>query len=275
MTSAETDMTDGWRAALRRWLDSPAVNRVIIGLILLNAATLGLETSETVLGFAGGAIHLVDTVILAVFVLELAAKLVAFGRRFFLSGWNIFDLLVVGVALAPVGGALSVLRALRVLRVLRLMSIVPDLRRVVEALLRSLPGLGAIAGLLVLLFYVFAVMATMLFGDLHEEAFGTLGRSLFTLFQIMTLEGWADIARKIMEEMPFAWAFFIPFILVTTLTVLNLFVAIIVNSMQTLHDEDLKRDAVTADHQHVELLAEIKALRAEMTEMRSRTAPPS
>ncbi len=275
MTSAETDMTDGWRAALRRWLDSPAVNRVIIGLILLNAATLGLETSETVLGFAGGAIHLVDTVILAVFVLELAAKLVAFGRRFFLSGWNIFDLLVVGVALAPVGGALSVLRALRVLRVLRLMSIVPDLRRVVEALLRSLPGLGAIAGLLMLLFYVFAVMATMLFGDLHEEAFGTLGRSLFTLFQIMTLEGWADIARKIMEEMPFAWAFFIPFILVTTLTVLNLFVAIIVNSMQTLHDEDLKRDSVTADHQHVELLAEIKALRAEMTEMRSRTAPPS
>ena len=120
-----------------------------------------------------------------------------------------------------------------------------------------------------------AVMATMLFGDLHEEAFGTLGRSLFTLFQIMTLEGWADIARKIMEEMPLAWAFFIPFILVTTLTVLNLFVAIIVNSMQTLHDEDLKRDAVTADHQHIELLAEIKALRAEMTEMRSRTTTPS
>ena len=275
MTSTETEMTDGWRDALRRWLDSPAVNRFIIGLILLNAATLGLETSETVLGFAGGAIHLVDTVILAVFVLELTAKLVALGRRFFLSGWNIFDLLVVGVALAPVGGALSVLRALRVLRVLRLMSIVPDLRRVVEALLRSLPGLGAIAGLLVLLFYVFAVMATMLFGDLHEEAFGTLGRSLFTLFQIMTLEGWADIARKIMEEMPLAWAFFIPFILVTTLTVLNLFVAIIVNSMQTLHDEDLKRDAVTADHQHIELLAEIKALCAEMTEMRSRTTTPS
>lgn len=275
MTSTETDMTDGWRDALRRWLDSPAVNRFIIGLILLNAATLGLETSETVLGFAGGAIHLVDTVILTVFVLELTAKLVALGRRFFLSGWNIFDLLVVGVALAPVGGALSVLRALRVLRVLRLMSIVPDLRRVVEALLRSLPGLGAIAGLLVLLFYVFAVMATMLFGDLHEETFGTLGRSLFTLFQIMTLEGWADIARKIMEEMPLAWAFFIPFILVTTLTVLNLFVAIIVNSMQTLHDEDLKRDAVTADHQHIELLAEIRALRAEMTEVRSRTTTPS
>lgn len=275
MTNAETNITEDWRATLRRWLDSPPVNRFIIGLILLNAATLGLETSESVHHAAGVGIHLLDTVILAIFVLELTAKLVAFGRRFFLSGWNIFDLFVVGIALAPVGGALSVLRALRVLRVLRLMSIVPDLRQVVEALLRSLPGLGAIAGLLVLLFYVFAVMATMLFGDLHDEAFGTLGRSLFTLFQIMTLEGWADIARKIMEEMPFAWAFFIPFILVTTLTVLNLFVAIIVNSMQTLHDEDLKRDSVTADHQHVELLAEIKALRAEMTEMRSRTTTPS
>ena len=272
MTSAETDTTDGWRPALRRWLDSPAVNRFIIGLILLNAATLGLETSESIHHAVGVWIHLLDTVILAVFVLELAAKMVAFGRRFFLSGWNIFDLFVVGIALAPVGGALSVLRALRVLRVLRLMSIVPDLRRVVEALLRSLPGLGAIAGLLVLLFYVFAVMATMLFGDLHEEAFGTLGRSLFTLFQIMTLEGWADIARKLMEEMPLAWLFFIPFILVTTLTVLNLFVAIIVNSMQTLHDDDLKRDAVAADHQHGELLAEVRALRAELAESRSRPA---
>jgi voltage-gated sodium channel len=141
---------------------------------------------------------------------------------------------------------------------------------VVEALLRSLPGLGAIAGLLMLIFYVFAVMATMMFGDRNEEAFGTLGRSLFTLFQIMTLEGWADIARKIMEEMPLAWAFFVPFILVTTLTVLNLFVAIIVNSMQTLHDEDMKRDSAVADQQHVELVREIRALRAEMEQLRSR-----
>ncbi len=271
MTKDETIVTDGWRAALRRWLESSPVSRFITGLILLNAVTLGLETSETVHRAAGGAIHLLDTAILAVFVLELAAKLIAYGRHFFRSGWNIFDLLVVGIALAPVGEALSVLRALRVLRVLRLMSIVPDLRRVVEALLRSLPGLGAIAGLLVLIFYVFAVMATMMFGDKHEEAFGTLGRSLFTLFQIMTLEGWAEIARKIMEEMPLAWAFFIPFILVTTLTVLNLFVAIIVNSMQMLHDEDLKRDTVTADQHHAELIAEIRALRAEMAQARSRS----
>ena len=274
MTETETNATEGWRAALRRWLESPPVSRFITGLILLNAVTLGLETSDTVHQAAGRMIDVLDAAILAVFVAELTLKLLAYGRRFFLSGWNIFDLLVVGIALAPVGEALSVLRALRVLRVLRLMSIVPDLRRVVEALLRSLPGLGAIAGLLMLIFYVFAVMATMMFGDKHDEAFGTLGRSLFTLFQVMTLEGWADIARKIMEEMPLAWAFFIPFILVTTLTVLNLFVAIIVNSMQTLHDEDLKRDAVVADSQHLELVHEIRQLRAELAEVRSRTTSP-
>ncbi len=269
MKKAETIATDGWRAALQSWLDSPPVSRTITGLILVNAVTLGLETSETVHHAAGGVIRLPDAAILAVFVAELTAKLAAFGLRFFRNGWNIFDLLVVGIALAPVGEALSVLRALRVLRLLRLVSIVPDLRRVVEALLRSLPGLGAIAGLLILIFYVFAVMATMMFGDKHEEAFGTLGRSLFTLFQIMTLEGWAEIARKIMEDMPLAWAFFIPFILVTTLTVLNLFVAIIVNSMQLLHDEDLKRDTVTADQQLVELIAEVRALRAEVAQGRS------
>jgi voltage-gated sodium channel len=260
---------EGWRARLREWLESPVVTQSITALILLNAVSLGLDTSEVVRAHAGGLIRFLDTAILAIFVLELAAKLVAYGWAFFRSGWNLFDLAVVGIALAPAGEAFSVLRALRVLRLLRLMSIVPDLRRVVEALLRSLPGLGAIAGLLILLFYVFAVMATMMFGDRHEE-FETLGRSLFTLFQVMTLEGWADIARRIMDESPLAWAFFVPFILVTTLTVLNLFVAIIVNSMQTLHDEDLKRDAGVAGQQHGELVREIQALRSEIAELRAK-----
>lgn len=263
----------GWRTSLGRWIESRSVSQVITGLILLNAVTLGLETSDTVRNYAGGAIKTLDAFILAVFVLELTAKLVACGFRFFRSGWNIFDLAVVGIALAPVGEALSVVRALRVLRVLRLLSIMPDLRRVVEALLRSLPGLGAIAGLLILIVYVFAVMATMMFGDRHEEWFGTLGRSLFTLFQVMTLEGWAEISRKIMDEEPLAWMFFIPFILVTTLTVLNLFVAIIVNSMQALHDEDIRRSATAADQKHIELLREIQALRAEIAELRAQPGP--
>lgn len=259
----------GWRMAVLQWVDSPAISRLITGLILVNAVTLGLETSDTVVRHAGALIHAIDRLILAVFVVELIVKLIAYGLRFFRSGWNIFDLAVVGIALAPVSEALSVLRALRVLRVLRLVSIVPDLRRVVEALLRSLPGLGAIAGLLMLIFYVFAVMATMMFGDRHEEGFGSLGRSLFTLFQIMTLEGWAEITRKIMEEQPLAWLFFVPFILVTTLTVLNLFVAIIVNSMQTLHDEDVKRDAAVADQRHVALMREMQELRTEIAELRA------
>jgi voltage-gated sodium channel len=270
VTQAGTTTGADWRARLAHWIESPAVSHFITGLILVNAAILGLETSETLEQATGGLIRIVDAAILVVFVIELTAKLVAHGWRFFRSGWNIFDLVVVGIALAPIGEALSVLRALRVLRVLRLVSIVPDLRRVVEALLRSLPGLGAIAGLLLLIFYVFAVMATMLFGDRHEEWFGTLGRSMFTLFQIMTLEGWAEIARKIMDDQILAWIFFVPFILVTTLTVLNLFIAIIVNSMQTLHEQDMKRDAVVADQQHIELMREIQALRSELATLREK-----
>lgn len=262
-------MTGGWRSGIAQWIEGPRISRFITALILLNAGLLGLETSDAIMHTAGGVIHAVDGIILIVFVAELAAKLVGHGLRFFRSGWNIFDLIVVGISLAPSSEALSVLRALRVLRVLRLVSMVPDLRRVVEALLRSLPGLGSIAALLVLIFYVFAVMATMMFGDRHEEWFGTLGRSFFTLFQIMTLEGWAEIARKIMEEEQWAWVFFIPFILVTTLTVLNLFVAIIVNSMQTLHGEDLKREAATADQHSTEVLQELRALRRELAEFKA------
>jgi len=269
VTESETREATSWRASLRQRIESPGANRIITILILINAVTLGLETSDAVRAHAGGLVDAVDKAILAAFVLELTLKLAAHGLRFFRSGWNIFDLAVVGIAVAPVGESLSILRALRVLRLLRLMSIVPSLRRVVEALLVSLPGLGAIAGLLMLIFYVFAVMATMMFGEIHEEAFGTLGRSLFTLFQIMTLEGWADVANEVMKTQPYAWLFFVPFILVATLTVLNLFVAIIVDSMQTLHDADIKQDAVVADQHHVELLREMQALRAEIAELRA------
>jgi voltage-gated sodium channel len=251
--------------------ESARVQRVITGLIVVNAATLGLETSDAAMKVAGPALETLDRSILAVFVLELLAKILGRGLAFFRRGWNIFDLLVVGIAIVPAAGALSVLRALRILRVLRLISVVPQMRQVVESLVFALPGLGAIMGVLILLFYVSAVLATKLFGGGVPELFGTIGDSLFTLFQIMTLEGWADIARDMEALYPWAWMFFVPYILITTFTMLNLFIAIIVNAMQSQVEAEQKKTAAAVEQATERELkvveADFAALQRELAEI--------
>ena len=222
------------RARLATLVEDSRVQTGIVVLILLNAVTLGLETSEPVMRLAGGWLHLVDSLILACFTLEVAAKLYAYRGRFWRDAWNVFDFLVVGVALVPFSGPFSVLRVLRLLRLVRM---IPTLRNIVESLLHAVPGILSIFGLLILVFYVFAIIATDLFGQTHPQWFGSLGASLFTLFQVMTLESWAmGIARPVIDTHPWAWGFFVPFILVSSFTVLNLFIAVIVDAMQRIHD---------------------------------------
>ncbi|MGC5629244.1 ion transporter [Georgenia sp. Z1344] len=269
-----TEGGSGWRERLGAWVTSGPVQRVVITLIIVNAVTLGLETSSIVMDAAGGVVRAVDTFCLAVFVVEIGAKLVALGPRFFKDGWNVFDLLVVGIALVPSAGPLSVLRSLRVLRVLRLVSALPRLRFIVEALMHSLPGIGAIALLLGIIFYVSAVMATSLFGGIQPEYFGELSDSLLTLFQIMTLDSWAGvIVRPIMETQPWAWVFFVVFILLSAFTMLNLFIAVIVDTMQSIghgvrdedHDDEQPDDADDEERaQLADVLAELRALRAQV-----------
>lgn len=232
------------RQRLGDFVESQPVQNFIIGLIVLNAITLGLETSSTVQQFAGGFLLWTERVILSVFVVELTLKMIAFGPRFFRSGWNVFDFVIVAIALAPETGPFSILRALRILRVLRLLSQVERLRMIIESLLRALPSIGWIAFLLVLVFYIFGVMGTKLFGEEFPQWFGTVGMTMYSLFQVMTLESWSmGIARPVMEVYPYAWLFFVPFILITAFTVLNLFIGIIVNTMQSMHweEEDAKR----------------------------------
>ncbi|MBW6476669.1 MAG: ion transporter [Chromatiales bacterium] len=261
------------RSRLGLWIESTRIQYSIIALIIVNAITLGLETSPRVMEAVGPTLLALDRAILSVFVLEILLKLFAFGPRFFRQPWNVFDFIVVGIALVPASGPLAVLRALRVLRVLRLISLMPRLRFVVEALLHAVPGIMSIAGLMLLIFYVAAVMATGLFGQRFPDWFGSIGASMYTLFQVMTLESWSmGIARPVIEVYPFAWLFFIPFILIATFTMLNLFIAIIVNTMQTLHEashqqeqEELKQ-AVHDEGGHLE--TEIKALREEIRGLR-------
>lgn len=226
------------RAAIAAFLDRPTVSRFIIAVILINAVTLGLETVPEVMTRVGTLILAIDRICLAIFVVELVLRLYALGWRFFRSGWNVFDFVIIGISLLPATGSFSVLRAMRILRVLRVVSAVPSLRRVVDGLGRALPGMGSVFLLILIIYYIAAVMATKLFGASFPEWFGSLTATSFTLFQIMTLEGWSgEIVRPIMAVYPYAWAFFVPFILITTFAVLNLIVGLIVNSMQEAASE--------------------------------------
>ena len=247
---------------LADWVESPQVSRFITGVILFNAVILGLETSGTVMARWGGLILALDMLCLAIFVVEIAIKLAGRGLGFFRSGWNIFDFIIVGVALIPAAQGLAVLRALRVLRLLRVISVTPQLRRVVEGFLAAVPGMASVFLLMGLIFYIGAVIATKLFGAAFPEWFGTLGASAYSLFQVMTLESWSmGIVRPLMEIYPLAWVFFVPFILMTTFAVMNLVVGLIVNSMQEAHHSE--ENAATEAYRD-EVLAKLRDIEARL-----------
>jgi voltage-gated sodium channel len=266
-SSAPTPPT--WRSRLAQRVESPVFQRTLIALILVNALILGLETSPAAMARWGPLLLGVDQVILALFVVEIALRLVAHGPRFFRDPWSVFDFTVVAISLLPAAGPFAVLRALRVLRVLRLLTLAPNMRRVVGGLLRALPGLTSVFGVMMIIFYVSAVIATKLFGERFPEWFGSLGASGYTLFQVMTLESWSmGIARPVIEAFPHAWIFFLVFILISTFTMLNLFIAVIVNAM---HSEELAEAHVVQRHEDpatASVKAELVAVREELAGLR-------
>lgn len=256
--------------ALRTLIESRRFEAIIIALIIVNAITLGLETSPAAMARFGPLLGAFDTAILAVFVAELAARFVVYRGSFFRDPWRVFDLVVIVVALVPAGGNLSVLRSLRILRVLRLVSVVPSLRRVVSGLVRALPGMGSIVLLLGLVYYVFAVMATTLFSATFPETFGSIGASAYTLFEIMTMDSWSTgTVRPMMEVHPHAWLFFLPFIVVTSFAVLNLFIGIIVSAMEEEQENVASQERSAMHHEQEAILAEIRALREEVRALRA------
>jgi len=255
---------------LKAIIESRRFEAFITALIAINAVTLGLETSSTVMAAAGPLLYAIDQVIISVFVLELLARFAVYRSRFFHDPWRIFDLVVVGIALIPATGSLSVLRALRILRVLRLISVVPSLRRVVTGFVSALPGMGSIILLLGLVFYVFAVMATKLYGASFPDRFGDIAASLYTLFQVMTLEGWSDgVVRPVMEVYPLAWLFFIPFIVATSFTVLNLFIGVIVSAMEEEHEAEASAERHEMQEDQETILRELRALREDVKALRA------
>jgi len=253
-----------WRLRLAEFVESGRVEHFIVAVILINAVVLGFETSKSAMASCSSLLVAIDKACLIVFCLEIGARLLAYRWAFWRSGWNIFDFAVVAVALVPGAGAWAVLRSLRVLRVMRLLTVIPSLRKVVAAFLHAIPGLGGVLLLMSVFLYTSAVLAVNLFGQTFPQWFGSLGGALFSLFQILTLEGWADMAREVMTVYPWAPLFFVPFIIIATFTVLNLFIGIIVSTMQELatKPDSEESEAQTAEQILQRLAPDLKALLA-------------
>jgi voltage-gated sodium channel len=259
-TNLNTPVTN-WQINIETFMSHGWVQHGLVFLILLNAAILGLETSPDIMSQWGDLLHWLDHVILGIFIAEIVVLIAARKLRYFSDPWCLFDFIVVSIALIPASGSLAVLRALRVLRVLRLINKVDSMRKVVSGLLSSLPGLGSVFGLIIIIFYVAAVIATNLFQHQFPDWFGNMGLSAYTLFQVMTLEGWSqEIARPVMEVFPYAWIFFILFILIATFIIFNLFIAVIVDSI-TADKEQNQKDHAQFDAIQEELRTVLAELR--------------
>lgn len=264
------------RKAVLELVQKPWFERLVLAVIIINAITLGFETSPSIMAEAGGILHVLDEIMLWFFIIELALRMFAYGWRFWRDPWAVFDFLVVAITLLPQTGNLSVLRGIRILRALRLITAIPSIKRVVTGLLVAIPSMSSIIVLVLLINYIFAVMATKMFGAEFEKNFGTIGASLFTFFQIMTLDGWgSEVVRPVMEKHPYAWAFFLPYIIFVTFAVLNLFIGIVVDAMQQQQDDatDTVINVTQAEYRH--LVGEITALRTELQAIRTDRNPPA
>ena len=263
-----------WSEKLGVFIESTPVQRTIITLIIINAIILGLETSQSLMQQWGGLLRAIDGIILMLFVAEIVLRILVYRLRFFRDPWSLFDFTVVAIALVPASGPLAVLRALRVLRVLRLLTMVPSMRRVIGGMMAAIPGLGSVMAIMAVIFYVSAVIATNLFSEQFPDWFGSLAATSYTLFQVMTLESWSmGIVRPVMEVYPNAWIFFIAFILIATFTMLNLFIAVIVNAVQMEQHGELEasQQVVTTqlDEDTQMLRSEISSLRSEIQDIKA------
>ena len=257
------------RIVKARWFEP-----FMIGLILFNAVLIGLETSKEFVERYDGWLRVGNDIILGVFIIEAVLKIVAVAPRFrlyFGDGWNLFDFSIVVLSLIPATEDFAlVARLVRILRVLRLVSAMPQLRLIVATLVRSIPSMGHVILLMSIIFYIYAVTGFHLYHEHDAERWGSLGAALLTLFQMVTLEGWVDLMEQTQEAMPFAWIFFVSFILIGTFVVLNLFIAIVINNLESSKVEQLEQLDEPATQS--EVLEELRRTRAALQELERKIA---
>lgn len=269
---------DGFRDKLGAIVDHYLVQRFIVFVLFLNAITLGLDTNPEIMGKYGDLVDQINAIIPIIFVIEVGTRWFARGGRFFKETWNVFDVVIISISFLPSGSAFSAIRALRILRVLHVISLVPRMRHVVAAMIRSLPQIGSILALLLIVSYIASVIVTHLYGVEYPELFGSIGRSMLTMFQLMTLEGWAaEVVRPVMETHPYSVFLFIPYMLMTAFAILNLFTAVLVDSMQILqqnysYERSEQQTAQVITDELLEVKADLQELTRELKKMRGALA---
>ena len=263
----------------QRLTESARFQRLAIGVIVFAGLLAGLETNAAVVHEASPLLLWLDRGVLAFFIVELALRLGAHGRqpwRFFRDGWNVFDFVIIALCLLPASGPFAaVLRLARVLRLLRLVSAVPQLQLLTGALLKSLGAMGYVGILLALVAYIYGVIGVHLFGAHDARHFGSLGAALLTLFQVITLDNWSDILTGVREQASIAaLLYFVSFILLGTMIMLNLFIGIIMNSMSAMHAEMEESERARHLHQTGEttVVDELHRLERQIEVLRQQTA---
>jgi voltage-gated sodium channel len=225
--------------------DSERFQLVITAAILLNAVTLGLETVQSVDARYGAELEALNTAFLGVFAVEIGIRILAYGRRpqdYFRNGWNVFDFLIIAAAFMPfLRSNATLLRVVRLLRVFRLLSVLPELRVLTLALVRSIAPIFGIGLVVLLLLYVYGMVGWLLYEDSNPEYFQDIGVAMLTLFKMLTLEGWPDIYDEVARANPWAWVYFVSFVLLSSFILFNMFIGIIINSMEESRALELRR----------------------------------
>ena len=244
----------------------------IIAVIIVNGALLGLETSAVIASDYGHWLELGNQIALGIFIVEAILKMVALWPRmqdYFRDGWNIFDFMVIVFALIPATGQFAMIaRLARLLRVVRLISAIRDLRLIVAALVRSIPSVGHVIMLMSIVVYIYAIMGFHLFHTHDPEHWGSLAISLLTLFNIITLDGWTNVMNTAMQKYSFAWVYFVSFVVVGTFVVINLFIAIIINSLDDTKRSHLQEGLEPVSHQ--DIVRELRATQETLKRLEER-----
>jgi len=266
-------------AQAKRITEAQSFQRFIIAVIVLNGAIVGMETYPALMARWGTVLEALDTACLAIFTVEILLRILAYGSRpwrFFTGGWNVFDFVIVSAAYVPgLAEQGTLLRLVRLLRVLRLLSTLPSLQMMVAALVHSIPRIGQMALLASLLFYVYAVAGTTLFGRIDPEHWGSLHIALLSLFRTLTLEDWTDLMYTAMEAYPWAWVYFVSFVLLATFIIFNMLIGIILNSMEEARAQIHKEQVAKAGNEDLDqALQEAKAALARLEEALERQRRP-
>ena len=253
-----------------RLVHKPYFEYAIIGLILLNAALLGIETSPAMERQFGDLLHLGNQIILAVFILEALLKMLAFAPRadrYFRDGWNVFDFLIIAFALIPATGEFATIaRLARLLRALRLISAVKELRLIVAALVRSIPSVTHVLILMSIIVYIYAIIGYQLYHEHDPTHWRSLGVSVLTLFNIITLEGWTVVMDNAMQLHPWSWIYFVSYVIIATFVVINLFVAIIINQL----DDAERQQELEQPISRAELMRELRSTQTALRRLEQR-----